>query len=427
MQVSHTLHYEAQGKKLTIRNATEFPSEILNYPDVEILDMSYGHLTSLPESIGELTKLRVAFFSHHDFETIPEVLSQCSSLELIGFRSCKIKSFSDHALPKHIKGIILTDNQIVSLPASIGTYTHLKKLMLSGNALKTIPDAIADCHNLELLRLSVNHLDKFPEAILELPKLSWYSDAGNPMFRGDSYKNNDTKEIDWHDIQLGEKIGESASNKVYRGRLKDEEVAVKIYGSSLSTDGLAMDDMHACLLAGSHDHIIGGMGKVINTPQNAHALVMPLIRDAFHKLGNPPDFTTFTRDVFPDHTFSLSYILRVLTDIASAMSHCHKKGIMHGDLYAHNILTNTQGESYLGDFGAASLYEPNSIEGRLREKIDVSGFGCLIEDLLGNCEVEEKNTLQNHIHKLMHHCLDQKIENRLTFQEIQDYLENQIH
>ena len=41
---------------------------------------------------------------------------------------------------------------------------------------------------------------------------------------------------------------------------------------------------------------------------------------------------------------------------AKALKHLHARGILHGDLYAHNILWNpVTGEAVLSDFGAAML------------------------------------------------------------------------
>ncbi|HEY9735524.1 MAG TPA: lipopolysaccharide kinase InaA family protein, partial [Trichocoleus sp.] len=64
----------------------------------------------------------------------------------------------------------------------------------------------------------------------------------------------------------------------------------------------------------------------------------------------------------------------------------HSRGILHGDLYAHNILVNDQGHSFLGDFGAASFYNPaDKVLGQSLERLEVRAFGCLLEDLLDHC------------------------------------------
>jgi hypothetical protein len=415
--------YDPLNKRLSISHADIFPRDIFDYPDdVEILDISFGHLTSLPDDFARLKKLRVAFFSNNDFEEVPEVLATCENLELVGFRSCKIERLPDNALPPGIRGLILTDNKLAHLPASIGEYTSLKKLMLSGNQLQTLPEEIMKCQNLELLRLAVNSLDTSPDWILELPCLGWYADTGNTFHSYERLHLQKLIEIPWNEIVLGKQLGNSAQNTVYHARLKTgEEVAVKIYGTSLSTDGLAIDDMNASLLAGTQFNIIGGIGKISNAPDNKQGLVLPLISDDFTKLANPPDFTTFTRDVYPQmKNLSVSYVINVLRDVSTAMRHCHKKGIMHGDIYAHNILTNADGKSYIGDFGAASLYNPNSEKGKLRELVDVRGFGCLVEELLSYCADATNHTQLQQLKKA---CLTTNVRERPTFAEIESSLQ----
>lgn len=64
---------------------------------------------------------------------------------------------------------------------------------------------------------------------------------------------------------------------------------------------------------------------------------------------------TITRDTFPlKKIFSLSFIFNVLIGIASACIHLHQRkyrSIMHGDLYAHNILVQSDGTPLLtGNF-----------------------------------------------------------------------------
>jgi tRNA A-37 threonylcarbamoyl transferase component Bud32 len=183
--------------------------------------------------------------------------------------------------------------------------------------------------------------------------------------------------------------------------------------------------MNASLLAGDHNNIIGGIGKIINHPENRHGLVMPLIPGDFKRLGNPPDFKTLTRDVYPDDKFfSLEFIVNVLKDISSAMSHCHERGIMHGDIYAHNILTNEKGESFIGDFGTASLYDPESKNAELREKIDVRGFGNLIDDLLSRSNENDNNEILVKLQNLKRSCLNIDPIKRPEFVEILDLLNN---
>jgi serine/threonine protein kinase len=67
---------------------------------------------------------------------------------------------------------------------------------------------------------------------------------------------------------------------------------------------------------------------------------------------------------------------RLAHGIASVAAHLHARGIMHGDLYAHNILHDGAGGALLGDFGAASLYDVNDrVRAARFERLEVRAFG----------------------------------------------------
>ena len=69
--------------------------------------------------------------------------------------------------------------------------------------------------------------------------------------------------------------------------------------------------------------------------------------------------------------------------IAGAMAHLHARGLMHGDLYAHNILWDpASGDARLGDFGAATRLEGAPAAQRQRLlALEVRAMGCLLDEL----------------------------------------------
>ena len=82
-----------------------------------------------------------------------KVLAKLPNLSMIGMRNNKIKIFEEDSLPLSTRWLILTDNELTTLPNSIGGLTLLQKFMLSGNKLSSLPNSISKCINLELLRL----------------------------------------------------------------------------------------------------------------------------------------------------------------------------------------------------------------------------------------------------------------------------------
>jgi Leucine-rich repeat (LRR) protein len=118
----------------------EFPREILDLADtLEILDLAGNALSSLPDDLPRLKKLRIIFCSDNQFTELPEVLGQCEQLSMVGFKANRIHTVSGRSLPPALRWLILTDNEIETLPPEIGNCSQLQKLMLAGNRLQTLP------------------------------------------------------------------------------------------------------------------------------------------------------------------------------------------------------------------------------------------------------------------------------------------------
>jgi hypothetical protein len=126
----------------------------------------------------------------------------------------------------------------------------------------------------------------------------------------------------------------------------------------------------------------------------AEALALRLVDPAFEVLAGPPSLESCTRDVYDGALrFTVAQAWRLAGDIAGAAAHLHARGILHGDLYAHNILWHREaaadrGTALLGDFGAASLPDAaGSVDAGALERIEVRAFGCLLEELTERCDV----------------------------------------
>ena len=423
----------AGSKRLKLEcGLTQFPSEVFALADsLEILDLSNNHLKALPDEFERLKHLKIVFFTNNDFEEIPEVLSQCLDLKMVSFKSNQVANVGEHALPLSIRWLILTDNKIEKLPASLGSLSQLQKLMLAGNRLQSLPESMASCLNLELIRLSANQLQVLPPWLFTLPRLSWLAYAGNSLCSANATAKPVLPDIDWAELTLGETLGQGASGVIYKGiwttKLAQKEVAIKIFKGEITSDGLPGDEMGASLAAGCHDNLVNVLGKLSNGPQEKQGLVFSFIPPDYKNLGEPPDFDTCTRDTYSTNaSFSLPVILRITIGIASAAAHLHAKGIMHGDLYAHNILVDETGNSLLGDFGAASFYDPSDVViGQALERLEVRAFGCLLEDMLDRCTLQEESEYTwavESLRCLQQDCLKPVLSQRPQFTEIGERL-----
>ncbi len=381
---------------------THLPAEVLDLADsLEVLDLSNNALKSLPDDFGRLKNLKAVFFVNNEFEEIPEVLAQCPQLSIIGFKSNQIRHISDQALSPTLRWLILTNNQIEQLPPTIGNLSKLQKLMLAGNRLKSLPQEMENCQSLELIRLSANRLTTLPSWLLALPRLSWLAYASNPFCEGTAElrtlgaKPSPLSPINWADLALEETLGEGASGVISKAlwqvtSTQANTVAVKIFKGDITSDGSPEDEMQAYIAAGAHPNLVNVLGKIENHPEQKAGLLLSLIPPDYKNLGNPPNLETCIRDTYtPDTSFSFVSILRIALGISAAAAHLHHQGIMHGDLYAHNILVNDAGDSLLGDFGAASFYKRHDIEtGQALEQLEVRAFGCLLQDLLDHYDLD---------------------------------------
>ena len=399
---------------------TEFPKELFDLVDsLELLDLSGNQLSALPNDFGRFTKLKIAFFSDNLFTEYPAVLVDCPLLEMVGFKANRINYISEKAISKNIRWLILTNNKIQQLPKSIGNCYRLQKVALAGNQLSELPDEMASCKNIELLRISANNIKVLPHWLMRLPKLSWLAYSDNPCSEVQQ-SNQALKDISWNDLELKEQLGEGASGIISKAIFKPQQkdIAVKVFKGEVTSDGLPLSEMNACALAGNHTSLVTLLGKITDHPHQKEGLGFELIPKTFKNLGRPPSFISCTRDVFDEGTqFAAKEIFNTLLNTASVLMQLHSKGIMHGDFYAHNLMIDADANVLLGDFGAATLYDLNSIDAILHEQIDVRAFGCLIDDLLMHSnEIEEKAI--KHFSSLKELCFNEIVSERPTFKEI---------
>ncbi|WP_144712849.1 leucine-rich repeat-containing protein kinase family protein [Aeromonas veronii] len=447
----HTLEQLRAGELCGARhlklseNLAVFPHEILSLKEtLEVLDLTGNQLSALPDELAGFGKLRIIFCSENRFTELPEVLGRCPALTMVGFKANQIATVSAKALPAGLRWLILTDNAVEQLPDELGQCDALQKLMLAGNRLRELPASLANCRNLELLRIAANRIERFPEWLLSLPRLAWLAYSGNPFSEGAEARAIDDAHVEplsWETLALGELLGQGASGVIHRatlvanpadevtqasGRGDGNQVAVKLFKGAVTSDGLPRCEMAASLAAGTHPNLIKVIGKVADHPSGIPALVMELIDPAFANLAGPPSLDSCTRDIYPEGLrLSVPDALAMAHGIASVAGHLHRAGIMHGDLYGHNILfargSDAPARALLGDFGAASLYERSDRERAMGlERLEVRAFGCLLEELLAHCDTQDSPL--DGVHQLKAACLSELSADRPDFA----YIERQL-
>ena len=379
---------------------TEVPDEVFGLAEtLEILDLGGNALTRLPEDLGRLARLRVLFASGNPLEVLPPVLGDCAELSQVGFRGCGLREIPAEALPRQLRWLTVTDNAIEALPRALAERPALQKLMLAGNRLSDLPEVLRDAPNLELVRLAANRFEALPPWLASMPRLAWLAWSGNPL--DVDLDAPAPRAIPWAELTLGAPLGQGASGRVHaaswrRAGAEAQEVAVKLFRGTMTSDGLPAREMAACLAAGTHPNLAGGIGRVPDHSDGLDALVLPLLPSSWRVLAGPPSLASCSRDVYEEASFlPVEVALRIAGGIARAGAHIHRRGLLHGDLYAHNILWDgVAGNAVLSDFGAASFMPPGAAPAL--ERLDVLAFGLLLGELLERCEPGNEAALALH-------------------------------
>ncbi|WP_233080526.1 leucine-rich repeat-containing protein kinase family protein [Rheinheimera soli] len=402
----------------------EFPADLYRFADtVEILDLSGNQLSDLPADFHRFTKLKRLFLTNNNFDHIPAVLSLCPALVMVSFKGNQLTDFAEGSLPEQLEWLILTDNQLTQLPSDFGRYTKLRKVAMAGNQLSSLPDSMQQCRDLGLLRLSLNKFESFPDWLFELPKLAWLALGANPACPVP-----EAQAITAHslsDYQLLEKLGEGASGVIYQARFaQDKElVALKQFKGWITSDGCPKDEMNNYLNAADHPNLIAVKAKLKDC--DLPGLVMELVPASFSVMGQPPSFETCTRDTFTQgQSLTLAELKLLAQQVVDVMAHLHQQQIVHGDLYAHNMLINATQQLYLGDFGAATAL--NALPPKQQQHfcaLEVRAFGYWLLDMQTLLPLADAAEFENKWAAVLNLCLQQEVKSRPGFRQLKALLQ----
>ena len=393
--------------RLNGQGLTALPPQVFEHADtLELLDVSGNALDSLPPDLPRLRRLRILFASDNRFTELPAVVGDCPALELVGFKANAIAHVPAAALPARLRWLILTDNAIETLPEALGQRPRLQKLMLAGNRLRALPGDLREAGALELLRIAANRFEHLPEWLPALPGLRWLAWGGNPLtapLETGALAQAGARAIPTDALALGERLGEGASGVIRAATWQHagahQAVAVKQFKGRVTSDGWPRSEMAAALAAGAHESLVpvlrpvqagagpraqeGGLasGTDHDADDGAHALVLARLPPGTRALAGPPSFDSCTRDVYPPGLrLQASEALALARQVAGAMARLHARGLVHGDLYAHNLL-RCGPRAWLSDLGAAAFLPPGqpALHPALRA-LDVRAFGVLLDE-----------------------------------------------
>jgi Leucine-rich repeat (LRR) protein len=152
---------------------TELSDEIGKLTQLQVISIRQNkNIPKIPESIGNLIKLRRLRYTENALIFLPHTIGELKSLEELDVAFNKLTFLPDSITNlKSLTDLRVTENQITFLPEAIGNLTSLRYLNLYGNKLETLPDSMRKLSNLEILYIANNPLNKIPGWINDLPRL----------------------------------------------------------------------------------------------------------------------------------------------------------------------------------------------------------------------------------------------------------------
>ncbi|MCR8558114.1 serine/threonine protein kinase [Mucilaginibacter sp. BJC16-A38] len=136
--------------------------------------------------------------------------------------------------------------------------------------------------------------------------------------------------------------------------------------------------------------------------------------------------------------FTIKEVIKLADQLASALSHCHKVGVKHGDIKSNNVKFNIHSGNYvLLDFGLSAMSDeqrrssmrhagaiefmaPEQNEGQLLFQTDIYSYGVIVYELLAgrvpfllqdNGETARNNVMLSHMESAVPDVLELRKQN----------------
>jgi Leucine-rich repeat (LRR) protein len=161
-----------QHLELRMNDLTTLPESIGNLSNLQHLNIELNFLSRLPESIMNLTNLEVLNLGTNELSTLPESIGNLTNLRTLYLKSNELSTLPESiGNLTNLRTLNLNNNQLTTLPESIGNLTNLRTLYLNNNQLRTLPESIGNLTNLQRLNIVNNLITMLPESIRNLTNL----------------------------------------------------------------------------------------------------------------------------------------------------------------------------------------------------------------------------------------------------------------
>lgn len=159
---------------ITDNELNAFPAKILDCANLQTLFLSgnahncyppvKASLHTIPQEIGNLTKLEELSIVNTQFSTLPNSIKNLSKLHRLNLSNNQLSTLPDGAfqLPE-LKSLWASDNCIENIPDVINL-PSLKNIDLSENQLSTLPESLAKLTQIDEINIEENPLENLPDA-----------------------------------------------------------------------------------------------------------------------------------------------------------------------------------------------------------------------------------------------------------------------
>jgi len=176
------------------------------------------------------------------------------------------------------------------------------------------------------------------EEIRDTDRISIYNTTGTPSLQ--EVLSASGGKIDANDIEIDELIGQGSFANVYRGKIHETDVAVKVIKcvSNMDLEQSLLSEA-ALMVKLRHPNIVLFMGACIKTP-DLFLVTEFMLNGSVREILDSKDV-----GIEPEH------IKRLAIDASKGMTYLHSKKIVHRDLKTHNLLVDGSWNVKVADFG----------------------------------------------------------------------------
>jgi len=166
-QLSQLQELNLDGNQLTA-----LPDWLGQLIQLQRLNLGFNQLTMLPDSLGQLTQLQWLDLSSNQLTTLPDWLGQLTQLQTLVLGFNQLTTLPDWLGQLiQLQTLVLSGNQLTTLPDWLGQLTQLQELWLIDSQLTMLPDWLSQLTRLQTLWLLGNQLTTLPDWLGQLTQL----------------------------------------------------------------------------------------------------------------------------------------------------------------------------------------------------------------------------------------------------------------